>query len=93
MVEVKCLKAENHIAAMIYFRKNGTCPTDYVQQTQGQMWIAERKWVDLICYHPMLPMFVIHQMPNQAIIDGLSSGIENLISERDLIVAMLRGQS
>lgn len=91
MIEVKCLKAENHIAAMLYFRKNWKCPTDYVQQTQGQMWIAGRVWADLIFYHPSLPMFVIRQEPNFDVISGLSSGIKALIAERDQIVAMLRG--
>lgn len=93
MVEVKCLKAENHIAAIIYFRKNGTCPTDHVQQTQGQMWIAERAWVDLIFYHPCLPMLVIRQEPNMAVIAGLSAGIASLIADRDQIVSMLRSSS
>ena len=92
-VEVKCLKAENHIAALFYFRKNGTVPTDYVQQTQGQMWITERKWSDLIFYHPSLPMIVIRQFPNEAVISGLSEGIKTLITERDEIVKVLREYS
>lgn len=89
-IEVKCLKAENHIAAMIYFSKSGTLPTDYIQQTQGQMWIAGRLWADVVFYHPVLPMLTIRVEPNFDIIAGLSSGIKAVCAERDGIVQMLK---
>ena len=90
MIEVKCLKAENHISALLYYKKNGTAPTDYIQQTQGQMWIADREWCDLIFHHPDLPMLVIRQRPIINVIAGLASGIKALLSERDSIVSTLR---
>ena len=37
LAEVKCLKAENHIRAILYAQKHGRCPPDYMQQAQGQM--------------------------------------------------------
>ena len=39
LVEFKCLKAENHIAAAAYIKKHNKPPSDYVAQTQGQMYI------------------------------------------------------
>jgi len=90
LVEIKCLKAENHIKAMMYHRKHGTSPPDYVQQTQGQMLIAERKWVDLCFWHPDLPMLVVRHEPINAVVYGLESGLWALIKERDEIVSMLR---
>jgi len=92
MAEVKCLKAENHIKAILYYQKNGRCPTDYVQQTQGQMMICERQWCDLIFYHPDLPLLVIRQDPNIAVQDALRTEIPALLSERDRVLAVLRGQ-
>src|SRR3546814_2809936 len=63
MVEVKCLKAENHIKAILYHASKGHCPPDYVQQTQGQLLICERQWCDLVFYHPDLPLLAIRQEP------------------------------
>lgn len=90
LVEVKCLKAERHIDAILYHSKNGTIPTDYIQQTQGQMWISGRRWVDLVFHHPQLPMLVIRQEPIIPVIGGLSAGVKALIAERDSIVSILR---
>ncbi len=33
-------------------------PTTHVAQCQGQLWVAERQWLDLIVYWPKLPLFV-----------------------------------
>jgi len=92
VVEIKCLKCENHIKAILYHRKNGVCPTDYVQQTQGELMVTGRKWNDLVFYHPNLPMLVIRQYPIQEVLDGLKSGISKLIEERDRVVKILREQ-
>ena len=91
MIEVKCLKAERHIEAILYYRKHGTAPPDYIQQTQGQLWIAERRWCDLCLFHPSLPLLVIRQEPVLPVIAGLTAGIPLLLQERDAIVSALRG--
>jgi hypothetical protein len=90
MSEIKCLKAENHIKAILYYKKNGRCPPDYVQQTQGQIMTAERKWCDLIFYHPDLPMLVIRQERDDSFIDKLQTQISLVLAERDKILEQLR---
>lgn len=92
MAEIKCLKAERHIKAILYYKKNGRCPTDYVQQTQGQMLIAERAWCDLIFYHPVLPLLVIRQTPDDVVTKALVEQIPLLIKERDAIHTVLVDQ-
>ncbi len=93
MVEIKCLKPENHIKAILYFQAKGSCPTDYIQQTQGQLLIAERQWCDLIFYHPALPLLTIRQTPNVAIHAALVDGLVTVKLERDRIVDALRRQA
>lgn len=93
MVEVKCLKAENHISAILYYRDKGRCPTDYVQQTQGQLLICERKWCDLVFYHPDLPELVIRQEPDPKIFEALKREIPALLQERDSILAALHNHA
>ena len=86
LVEVKCLKAENHIKALLYYQKNGVCPTDYVQQTQGQMMICERGWCDLIFYHPQLPFLVIRQTPNETLFKALRQQLTAVRADRDRVL-------
>lgn len=93
MVEFKCLKAENHIKAILYFQKNGTCQTDYIQQTQGQLMIAGRQWCDLIFYHPDLPMLTIRQTPNSALFAALEREIKSVCRERDKVLAAIQEQA
>lgn len=86
LAEFKCLKTENHVKAMLYYKKHGRCPTDYIQQTQGQMFITERAWCDLVFYHPVLPLVVIRQTPDMKVIDGLVLQLAAVKKERDSIL-------
>lgn len=92
MVEVKCLKAENHIKAILQYQKDGECPPDYVQQTQGQLLICEREWCDLIFYHPELPLLTIRQLPNADFQKALRDGVSEVNAERDRVLSALRKQ-
>lgn len=90
MLEIKCLKAERHIKAILYYRKHKKCPPDYVQQTQGQLLVCGRNWCDLYFYHPDLPALTIRQEPNREVMEPLLDQIANVIREREKILAELR---
>lgn len=90
MLEIKCLKAENHIKALLYYRKHGKCPPDYVQQTQGQLLVCERQWCDLCFYHPDLPHLIIRQERDDYLIKALKEQIRNVIVERDKILEQIK---
>lgn len=90
LLEIKCLSAGRHIAAILYFERNGHCPPDYVQQTQGQILVCQRQWCDLVFYHPELPMLVLRRTRVHRIHDALIKGIASVISERDEVLASLR---
>jgi hypothetical protein len=92
MVEAKCLKAENHIKAILYFQKHGHCQPEYVQQTQGQIMIGERKWCDLVFFHPDLPLLTIRQFPEPKLHAALRLAIDQVIQERATILHALRKQ-
>ena len=89
LLEVKCLKPERHIHAILYYQKNGRCPTDYVQQTQGQLLITGRKWCDLLFYSPDLPLLTIRQEPDRTLQMALLKGIATVCKERDEVLAAL----
>ncbi len=91
LVEFKCLKTSNHIAALIYYDKHKKSPTTYVQQVQGQMMVADREWCDLVFYHPDLPMLVIRNEPDNGICEGLRGQLDLVIKERDKILEVIKG--
>lgn len=92
LLEIKCLKAERHIMAILYYRKHKKCPPDYVQQTQGQIMVCERAWNDLFFYHPDLPRLTIRQEPDEIIIDAITGNIATVLKERDKILAEIKQQ-
>ncbi len=88
--EIKCLKAENHIKAILYYRKHKKCPPDYVQQVQGSLLVCERDWWDLFFFHPDLPHLTIRIMRDEDLIKSLREQIDVVIVERDRILTELR---
>lgn len=92
-VEIKCLKAENHIKAILYYQKHGHCPPDYIQQTQGQIMVCGWAWCDLIFYHPELPLLVIRQFPDEKFQVDLTVALRKVCTERDNIHAALLTQA
>ena len=90
LIEVKSLKAENHIKAIFYYRRHGKCPPDYIQQTQGQMMICERKWCDVVFYHPDLPLLTIRENRDSVFQATLSQLIPPLLKERDTILKAIQ---
>lgn len=50
LLEIKCPAAVTHMGYVI-----GGITDKYKVQTQGQLWVTGRAWVDLLSYHPTLP--------------------------------------
>jgi len=86
MIEIKARRGRNHIKAILYHRKHGRCPPDYVQQTQGQMMICARAWCDLVFYHPKLPLLIIRQTPDEKLQAALTEQLTLVCRERDSIL-------
>jgi len=89
ILEIKCLP-KLHIAALLYYQKNGKAPTDYIVQTQGQLFISGRKWVDLEYYHPDLPKIIIRQYPDKKIQAALEKQLMACIAERNITLKILQ---
>lgn len=52
LLEIKVPSDGVHVS---YLMQSGNAYDEYKVQTQGQMWIAEREWNDLLSYHPEMP--------------------------------------
>ena len=92
LVEFKCLKATNHIKAIMYHKKNHKAPTDYISQVQMQLFVTERKWCDLVFFHPSLPELIIRIEPDLEFHKVLESQLSAVIKERDNIIKLLKDE-
>ena len=92
-IEVKCQEAKGHIETLMYYNKHDKCPPLYVRQTQGQMWVCERKWCDLVFYHPELPLLTFRQEIDISFCAALNTQIKAVIEERDVAVEAIRKQA
>ena len=73
-LEIKCPAPHTHVA----YLSRGKCPTEYVAQVQGCMWICERDEWDFLSFHPDMPPLLITVERDQAFIDDLSALVAEL---------------
>lgn len=83
LLEIKCLKAENHVKNILNYKVTGRCPSDYIQQVQGQMFVCERDWCDLFFYHPKLPALIIRVNKDDDFHASLNTHIAEVLQLRD----------
>ena len=77
-----------HLAIECLIR--GEFPPEHKAQCQGELWIAEREWIDLVVYWPKLPLFVLRAYRDEAYITRLGEAVERANEEVDAIVTYLR---
>ena len=75
---------------MIDYLIKGTVPSIYIKQIQGQMWVADRKWCDFMCYHPKLKSLIIRVERDETIISELKAKIEESIIEVKNIINKIK---
>lgn len=92
-LEVKILKAENHVKVASYYEKYGRAEPKYTQQVQGGLWITGRKWWDQLFWSPELPAIIIRQTPDLVMCTALDAGVREVCKLRDSMVGDLRKQS
>lgn len=61
-------------------------PPEHMAQCQGQLWVAEREWVDLVCYWPNMPLFVKRLRRDDEYIAAMADAIDLFNGElRDMV--------
>lgn len=70
----------------------GEFPADHRAQCQGQLWIAEREWIDLVCYWPKMPPFIQRAHRDEAYIKQISDAVDQFNTELAEIIARLEGE-
>lgn len=53
----------------------GEFPPEHKAQCQGQLWVAERDWLDFVAYWPRMPIFVTRITRDEPYIKDLSAAV------------------
>lgn len=56
-------------------------PPEHKAQCQGQLWVAEREWLDLVVYWPKLPLFVKRVGRDEDYIKTLATAVDSFNDE------------
>jgi hypothetical protein len=90
LLEIKCPSEWQHLS---YLLNHGSVAGDYRVQAMGQLMVTERKWLDLLAFHPELPPAMIHIERDEEFIHLLSNAIVtfSLELERQFDICVERG--
>ena len=86
MVEIKCPLVSTHVSYLL----NGTFPTEYFQQVQGEILVTGRKWCDFLSYFPGLKPLLVRAFPDPEFQRKLQVELELFCVELDLVVGKLK---
>lgn len=65
-------------------------PPEHKAQTQGQLMVAEREWVDICCYWPAMPSLIKRASRDEMYISELSHAISIFNEELDELVERIK---
>jgi hypothetical protein len=77
-----------HLLADVILK--GDFPADHKAQCQGQLWVAEREWIDLVCYWPKMPRFIVRAYRDEEYIKQIASAVGQFNEELAETVALLQ---
>jgi putative phage-type endonuclease len=75
MIEIKCPSIAVHVEYLL----NGKLPSDYFQQTQGQLLVTGRKWVDFVSFYPGLKPLIVRVTPDVEFHQKLKAELEKFV--------------
>lgn len=86
LIEIKCPQIATHVGYLL----DGKVPTDYFQQTQGQLLVTGRKWLDFISYYPAMKPLIVRVERDEVFIKKLQSELEKFVIELAEIVNKIK---
>jgi len=77
MLEVKTREPHLQVELLL----SDKVPTTHAKQLQAQLWVAERDWVDFICYCPSMPLFNKRVFRDEALIAEMRDAVTAFYDE------------
>lgn len=66
-------------------------PPEHKAQCQGNLWVSEREWIDIVCYWPKMPFFCKRAFRDEIYIQKLATEVDRFNAELNDLVAKVRG--
>lgn len=82
LLEIKCPTIAVHVGYLL----DNKLPTEYFQQTQGQLFVTGRKWSDFISYYPGIKPLVIRVTPDVGFHQELSKELNGFCGELEQVI-------
>jgi hypothetical protein len=76
---------------MIEVILRGDIPPEHKAQTQGQLWVAEREWIDFTAFWPSMKPFIVTAYRDDAYIKEIETAASAFNAELHEVVEKLRG--
>lgn len=67
-------------------------PPEHIPQIQGQLWVSEREWCDLVVYWPRCPPFIKRVHRDEKYIKNLADEVLRFADELDGLTEKLKAQ-
>lgn len=67
-------------------------PPEHMAQCQGNLWVAEREWIDFVSYWPRMPLFVKRVYRDDTYIKTLAKEVDLFLAEMDTYLAVLKDE-
>ena len=77
LLEIKCPAEHTHVGYLV----TNAVDSVYYAQVQGQLWVTDRMWSDIMSYHPEMPPALIRVPRDDEYIDTLAKAVR-AFSER-----------
>lgn len=84
-VEIKCPTLAVHVGYLLA----GVLPTEYFQQTQGQLFVTGRKWSDFVSYYPGIKPLIVRVYPDGSFHKMLGVELEGFCGELEQLTLRL----
>ena len=85
-LEIKCPNLATHVG---YLFENAL-PTDYFQQTQGQLLVTGREWCDFVSYYPGLKPLIVRVTRDEKFLKLLEAELKIFCADLKEVVKKIR---
>jgi hypothetical protein len=86
MLEIKTKLPHLQLDCILY----DELPAEHRAQCQGQLWIAQREWVDFVSYWPGLPLFAKRVFRDETYIERLAEAVRVFNAEMEETIAKVQ---
>lgn len=86
MLEIKTQRAD----LLVETHLDNVFPSEHIAQCQGNLWVAEREYIDLLVYWPKMTPFIRRAYRNESYIAKLASAVDQFNDELAELVEKLK---